>query len=306
MKKAYKYLIKKLPIVMIGALISTLFGVLAFRFSYNVETSWLNIKSFCTIGFAVVLLAVIGYAIYTTCMVKHFHIAKIRKKFGFLRTCSLLACFVLTFFFVFDFVRLIVSSYSGLNSFDGWRVVRFILSLPFAAYFLIMALPTRYKRKKLNVPKKLIYICSVCSVLWCVFSILTVYFYKGLTTTNILKLWQIVVYLAYAVFFLFEIKFELIGPCPKRYMSMGLVSFILSMAFTFSTIIARIFEFIPQSKSLSVVELLCSFVIGIYALARVYAIPQTMKHVINTTERDIFSSKFDTNQEKSSNAEQNQ
>lgn len=292
MKKAFKSLAKSLPFVVLGAVLSCVFGVLAFSFSYNKITSWLDLGSFCTLAFIFVLLFVIGYAIFVVCRVKHFHIAKIKRNSHFARTASSLCAIVVGFLFLFDFFRLAVSSYSQTGTFNAWRIIRFILSLPFTAYFVIMTLPSKIRRKKTKIPKYLRYICSTSAVLWCVFSILTIYFYKEMTTTNVLKLWQIILYLAYAIFFLYETKFELIEPCPKVFMISGLVSFILSIAFTLSTMISRMLNFIPQENSLSAVELVCSLVIGVYALSRVHAIPKTMKHVINNSEREFFSEKF--------------
>lgn len=297
MKETYKFLTKNLPIILIGSIITTILGVIALYLGYNQATSWLSLKGACTIIFALVGFATMCYAGYIAFKTKDVHITKIKKSSGFLRVAAYLAFAMTIFMFGLDLIRLIIASYKEIDSiyFSAWRIIRFILALPLSFHFLFMALPAKFKRRRVVIPKSLIYITATSTVLWAVFSLLSAYFYNWLATMNILKIWQIIVYLVFAVFFLFEIKFEHIKPSPKGFVFTGCLAFIVPMAFSLTTVIGLSLRIIPTSKSFSAAELISSLIIGIYAFARVFAVPHTIKSVLDNRDSSTSSSKFDRN-----------
>ncbi|MBO5357054.1 MAG: hypothetical protein J6A95_04725 [Clostridia bacterium] len=295
MKETYKLLSKILLIIIIGAIITTIFGVVAVYLGYNNITNHLNIKGACTIIYLIFGALTVCCAGYAAFKVKSLHIKKIRKNSGFLKAASYLAFAVIFFTFCFELVRIIIASYTNsfLEYFSTWRLLKLAFSLPCSLHFLFMALPTKLRRRRVKIPKSILYITSVSTVLWAVFGLLSAYFYNQLTTTNILKIWQIIIYLIFAVFFLFEIKFEHIKPSSRAYLFTSLLAFIASMAFTLTTIIGLISGIIYSKNSFSALELLGSLVIGIYALSRMFAIKYTIKYVMSTSDNSSHSSKFD-------------
>ncbi len=297
MKETYKFLSIFLPFVAVGSFLTTAMGCVAFSLGYNPKTSWLYLHGACTIIFAIFGFATMCYAGFVAYKANNISIKKIRRNYGFLRVSSIISFCVILFVFGADLVKLILASYSDTYStyFTTWRLFKFIFAFPCSLHFLLMALPTKYKRKKISIPKPLLYITSTSTVLWAVFGLLAAYFSKQLTTMNILKIWQIVVYLVFTIFFLFEIKFEHISQNPKSLIFTGCLSFIFAMAFSLSTLISVIVGIVPASKSFSMVELMSSIVIGVYAFSRVFAIANTMKHVIRNTDSSSHSSKFDGN-----------
>jgi len=292
MKHSYKFLTKCLPFILGGALLTTVIGCLAFLLGYNSKTSWLNLSGAFSILYIIALLATLGFAVYTSIKTDNIHITRIKKNSGFLKAAASLACIITMFSFCFDFIKIIIGSYGGYEPFEPSRIARFIFTLPLSVYFLLMVLPSKFKRKKIKVPKAITYICSVSTILWCVISILAIYFYKGLATMNITKIMHLLVYLSFAVFFLFEVKFELIKPSTKGYLISGFTAFILSAGFTLTVWLSRIMGIIPKGKAFSDTELILTILIGFYALARMYAIPKTMKHVLENSDNSSFSSKF--------------
>ena len=294
MKQTYKFLTKNLPYVLLGAVLTTILGVIACILGYDKKTSWLRLGGACTIVFALLGLATICFAGYIAYKTKDVHIKKIRKNSGFLKVGAYLAFAITLFIFGFELVKLIMASYNSMLSeyFSIWRVFRFIFALPCACHFLFVALPTRIKRKRVKIPKVIRYITSVSAVLWSIFGLLSSYFSNQLSTMNILKIWQVVLYLCFTVFFLFEAKFEHISQAPRAYIFMGCTTFTLTMAFTLTTIICVITRIIPYTNSFSAAELICTLVIGIYAFARICAIVDTLRHVIMNSDSGTFSSKF--------------
>ena len=67
---------------------------------------------------------------------------------------------------------------------------------------------------------------------------------------------------------------------------------ILSFTYSISAIIALSLNFFQINTYSSEPQLLTDFAIGLYALARLYAIPKTMKHVMDNDDTGSFSSKF--------------
>ena len=295
MKKTYNFLIKSLIAIIIGAILTTAIGVIALALGYNDATSWLRLRGTCTIIFAIFGAATACYALYMSFKAEHIHIEKIRRGSGFLKAASFLAFAIIFFIFGFELVKVIVASYKESFSefFSIWRILKFIFALPCAFHFLFMALPSKHKRKKIVIPKPLLYITSVGTVLWAIFGLLAAYFYTNLTTMNILKIWHILTFLVFTVFFLFEVKFEHLKPSPRIYIFISLITFITSMAFSLTAILGLMFGIIPSSNSFSAVELISALSVGIYALSRVYAIADTMKYVMHTRDSSSHSSKFD-------------
>ena len=296
MKKTYNFLRKSLLFVIIGAIATSAVGVVALALGYNNTTSWLQLKGACTIIFAIFGLATVGFTAFVSIKAENIHIEKIRKSSGFVKLTSFLAFAIIFFIFGFELVKTILASYkeSFSSYFSIWRIMKFIFALPCSLHFLFMALPSKYKRKKIVIPKPLLYITSSSTVIWAIFGLLATYFYTQLTTMNILKIWHLLTFLVFIVFFLFEVKFEHIKPNPKAYIFVSLMAFIASMAFSLTTIIGLICGIIPASKSFSAVELTSAFVVGLYALSRVCALIGTMKYVLVTRDNSSHSSKFDS------------
>ncbi len=295
MKETYKLLSKILLVIIVGSVISTVFGVVAVYLGYNNTTNHLNIKGACTIIYLIFGALTVCCAGYAAFKVKSLHIKKIRRNSGFLKAASYLAFAVIFFTFCFELVRIVIASYTNSFSefFTVWRLLKLVFSLPCSLHFLFMALPTKLRRIRVKIPKAILYITSVSTVLWAVSGLLSAYFYNQLATTNILKIWQIIIYLIFAVFFLFEIRFEHIKPSSRAYLFTSLLAFIASMAFTLTTIIGLISGIIYSRNSFSALELLGSLVIGIYALSRMFAIKYTIKYVMSTIDNSSHSSKFD-------------
>lgn len=287
MKETYKFLVKKLPLILAGSIITTIMGVIAMILGYNSSTSWLKLSGVCTIIFALFGFATMCFAGYIDYKTKDIHIKKIRKNSGFLRASAYLAFAISFFIFGFELVKIILASYeeSFSDYFTVWRVLRFVFALPCSAHFLFVALPVKFKRKRINIPKKILYVSSVSTILWSIAGLLATYFAnepgKNFSTMNILKIWQILVYLSFAVFFLFEAKFDHINQSSKGYIFTGCLAFICVMAFTLTNLICLALRIVPSRNCFSTPEMICLFAVGLYAFAKVYAIPNTMKYVID-------------------------
>ena len=299
MKQVYKFLSKHLFYFLICALACTGSGSLAMYLGYNSKTSWLQVSGACTILFAIIILATVAYAIFISYKMPSCHITRIKKKYTFLKITSVLAFVLLFFMFIRETWTLIKATYQDAQEtfFSTWRFLKYIASLPASVYFLIMALPSRTRRRKrIEIPKLVQYITSIGLIAWGVFGLLAAYFYDIMSFKNILKIWQLLIYLALIVFFLFEAKFVHLNDGKRThrgYIFTGLLSFIVAMAFSLSTTISMIFRVVPTDTgvSFSAVEVFTSFAIGLYALSRICAYNNTVRTIIYNSDAPS-SSKF--------------
>ena len=279
MKQGYKFLVKNLPFVLIGALLSTAIGVIAMKLGYNATTSWLQMTGVCTILFILAILGTIGFTIYMTVKMPKIHLARIKKSCAFLRIASVVAFMMIFFMFALETRKLILASYQDQLPayFSTWRILKYVFALPASLHFLFMAIPSKTKRgKRIKMPKVLSYISSLGVLFWCVFGLLSAYTYERMGFTNILKIWQIIVYLTYIVFFLFETKFDLLNDgkgSSKWFIFTGCIAFIISLSISLTTTICMIFRIIPAESTLtfSATEIFTSFTIGLYAFSKIYA-----------------------------------
>ena len=309
MKKAYKFLTKHLLYIMLCALGTTLVGSLAMHLGYNKTTSWMKINGACTILFVIAILFTIGYAAFISFKVPECKITRIKKKFAFMKAMAILAFVLLFFMFIRETWTLILASYQGAlpSYFTIWRILKYAFSFPASIYFLLVALPSKTRRRKrIKIPKAIQYVTSVSVILWCIFGLLAAYFYSQMSIKNILKIWQLLIYLVFIVFLLFEAKFEHLNDGKKThrgYIFTALLAFIASMAFSLTTTISMIFRIVPTETgiSFSAVEIFTSFVIGMYALSRVFAYNNTIRAVVYDGEDATVSHKFRSHRHHHSN-----
>ena len=299
MKQAYKFLTKHLFYFLLCAIACAGTGSLAMYLGYNSTTSWLQVSGACTILFAIIILATIAYAIFIAVKLPSCRIARIKKKYTFLKITSILGFVLLFFMFLRETWTLILATYQDAQEtfFSTWRFLKYAASLPASVYFLFMALPSRTRRRKrIEIPKLLQYITTVGVIAWGVFGLLAAYFYDIMSFKNILKIWQLLIYLAFIVFFLFEAKFIHLNDGKRThrgYIFTGLLSFIVAMAFSLSTTISMIFRIVPTDTgiSFSAVEVFTSFAIGLYALSRIYGYVNTLRAIVYNSDTPS-SSKF--------------
>lgn len=293
MKKVYKFFMIFLPVLLCGIGLNVIFSVVAFGLDFDKVTATYKFPATTTILFFVFFALSLGFAFYFSSNTKHLYITKIRKKSNFLKLSSWLAASVLVFLFLIETSRLIaISHIKSPAIFNGWRIARYILTVPFAAYFVIMVFPTKIKKKKIIIPNAIKYILDVVAIAWCVVSVFFFYFYEKLTITNSFMIWGMVLYTIAALFFVFEARFEHLKSNNFCYVLFGILLCIVSFTYSISAIIALSLNFFQINTHSTEPQLLTDFAIGLYALARLYAIPKTMKHVMDNDDTGSFSSKF--------------
>jgi len=294
MKKVYSFMRRHFNWVGIASFLVVGCGLIAFMLDYNKETSWFSFPAVGSMLFILSLLASLAYIVYFAWNTKKIHITRIRKQStSFLMLATWLAAAMMLILFIYETITLATLIKVGaLASFGFIRTMRYLLTIVTFAYFLIAALPQKIRRKKIEAPKLVKYFTSIGTILWAIFGLLSVYFYDKMTTNNILKIWQIIVYLVFIFFFLMEAKFEHIKPDGFFYIGACLGTYIITMAFCVTTIIALAAGFVSDNMAFTEIELVMSFTIGFYAYARVHAIQRTIKHVMDNSDKNTFSSKF--------------
>lgn len=294
MKQGYKFLTKHLPIILCCSLATAAIGVTAMKLGYNPATSWLKLSGVCTILFALAFAFLVGYAIFVSVKMPDIHLARIKKKCAFLKIASVVSFIMIFFMFCLETHKIILASYQEKlpEYFTIWRILKYICAFPASVHFLLMAIPSKINRKKrIKIPKAISYITSVGAILWAIFGLLSAYFYSQMTIRNVLKIWQLVVYLAFILYFLFEAKFDHLNNGKKvqrGFIFTGCFAYILACAFSLTTTICMIFRIIPLNPiiSFSATEVLTSFTVGLYAFSKLYAYLRTVKVVINNSDSD--------------------
>ena len=293
MKKVYKFFMTFLPVLLCGIGLNVIFSVVAYGLDFDKVSATYKFPATTTILFFVFLGLSVGFAFYFSANTKHLYITKIRKKSNFLKLSSWLAASVLIFLFLVETARLVAFDHiADPAKFDGWRIARYVLTIPFAAYFIIMVFPTKIKKKKIIIPNAIKYILDIVAIAWCIVSVFSFYFYDKLTITNSFMIWEIVLYTIAALFFVFEARFEHLKANNFLYVLFASLLCIVSFTYSISSIIALSSNFFQVNTYSSEPQLLADFGIGLYALARLYAIPKTMKHVMDNDDSGSFSSKF--------------
>ncbi len=294
MKKVYDFFRKFYWLFILGVVLNVVFGLVSFGMDYENE-QFVFPKVGSTLFF-IFLISSIGFAFFFAFKTQHLHITKVRNQTSnFLKLASWLAFSISIFFFIFETVKFIFTPYiEGASSLTFPRIARYILTLPLAAYFFFEAFPTKIKKKKIVIPRFVNYILSTCTILWGILSILAVYFYEKLSTTNMLKNWQIIFYLVLTLFFLFETKFKFINQKGFCYVLSSALLFVLAVSFSVTVVLSLSLGFLPldHSESFTEVEYILGFLFGLYAFARLHAMKKTMKHIMDNDDKGSFSSKF--------------
>lgn len=273
MKKTHSLLKKFLPFVALGLCLIFVLGTISFSSEYNEKTYSLAYPSVFVCLLLFFMAATLGLCIYVSASAKNVGISRIRKSSGYMRFASALAAGI----FAVGFVCEIAKFASAPSSFGGLRLIKTFLNLPVCAYFVISTLPKEINRKRVIIPQSVRIVLSICTVLWGIAGIFYVYFLKGLYTSEPSRIFEVLIYVLIAVFFLFEAEFELVTPKYRAYIFSALALCIPVCAFSLPML------FIPY-KRLDVMEYFYAIALAIYAFCRIVSLASTMRFVIEFDE----------------------
>lgn len=283
MRKTYALLKKCIPIITVCLVPILLFGILSFAFCYNYETYSLKIPAVVTCIFLVFVVALIAFCAYVSIKSNGVKVMGIKKDHGFLKFAAYLSSVTMLVGFIYDFASIVQHP----SLFGVFRVIKFILSIFVCAYFIISVFPKKIKRTKIIIPRWIKYTLSVCTVLWGIAGIFTVYFLDGLLTSEISRISQVLLYVLITLFFLFEAEVDHLTPKYRAYIFSAFALDVLVCAFPLPMLL------IPSVQRFSVMELLYPISIGIYAFARIIALMSTMKRAIKIREDKEASEYYD-------------
>ena len=290
MRQKYRFLKKSLTISVICLLAIALMSGLCFSFMYDAPTYTLRFPHVVTGLLYFAILATIAYSVYFTIKVNSINITRIKKTSKFMTFASAFAAIMMIIFFIYECVVSITKA--NFQAYFFFRVMRWLLTIPTCVYFAFQAMPNKIRRVKITPPEYVKLILSICSVLWCLFGILTTYF-SSLTATDIAKISQLFVYASCALFLVFEGRFEIFGTGDKAYLISAFTCTALTLGFPFGISIAKIVGKMSPYRAFSQPELILSVVIGIYALSKMFAVVLTMRAVAENSSRASHASKFD-------------
>ncbi len=283
MKKTYHFLQLFSIVILVELLFTALLGGVSFGYLYDAEADALPFPHVIIILFALMVISTIGTIIYVCVKAENVGVSHIKKTNKFILFADAFAVIMMLTFFIYE----CVTSMTHLDDTNAtkatifFRVLRWIISIPALGYFVFQALPKKIKRIKIAIPTFLKAITSVSVILWCILGVFTTYFATHLTTPgDVTKISMMFVYAIFALFFILEGEFELIRTRHKPYMISAFVTSVFAFAFPFGISIAKIFRSDMVRDALSQPELVTCVAIGIYSLAKMFALVSTMKLVI--------------------------
>ena len=284
MEKAYNLFKKFLPIVITLSLVSLIFGLITMINYYNSYTVSIDFANVIPIFAIIFIVASFATAIYFSVKVEAPQIKRLKKSSGFSKFATLLVAILAIALFLYDFLKFVdqpALSFSTQSKL--FKTLRLLVFVQFIVYLVIGILPKKIKHKKIEIPKWIKPFTAVCTVIWCILGIASIYFFNGLATTNLFKIIFVFYYIALTVFFLFESRFEIFGTGHKAYMISSLIMFIYSIAIVGSIMSAQFLGYLSE-VSISEFEIFLAAALGIYALSKLFAMQQTMKYIINKDE----------------------
>lgn len=277
MKKTYNSLKKLLYIILLEILFIAFFGTIAFCFMYIEDSYTLYFPHIITILFFALILCALATSVVYMFKANNLGISKIKKKYNLTRFSSAFCAIMMIILFIYESVIAIVRS-DLQPLYYAFRMVRWLLTLPACAYFIIELIPKKIKRNKVVIPKPLKILTSVSVILFAVFSLFTIYF-SPLLANDISKISHIVVYAFIALFFLFQGQIENSIPKFKPYILIGLFTSIVATAFPLSISLAKIIGRFSVLAGYSQPEHIVCVAIGIYSFTKMFAILSTMYDV---------------------------
>lgn len=281
MKQTYSFLKKSIFIILAEIVFAALLGAVSFTYLYDSATDSLAFPNIITILFMLVLIGSVATIIAVCLKAKKVGISHIKKTNKFILFADAFGVIMMLIFFIYECITSMTYMNADSKALLFFRSTRWIMSIPALGYFIIQALPKKIKRTKIVVPPYLKIIASVSVIAWCVLGIFTTYFAKHLTNpADVTKISMMFIYAILAMFFIFEGEFENVKTRHKPYMILSFISALAAFSFPFGMSVAKIFRADMTWDSLSQPELLACAAIGLYALAKMFALVSTMGIVI--------------------------
>lgn len=282
MKKTYSFL-KTRIFVLLGELIAiAIMGAVMFTYLYDEYDHALRFPNVITILFALLIAGTIATAIVICLQAEEIGITRIKKTNKFILFADALGLIMMLAFFIYECITCMAYMSGSLDAFTIFRVIRWVISSPACGYFLIQALPNKINRVKIEIPYALKIGASVSIILWSILGIFTTYFAPQMSPNDISKISMMFVYAVMALYFIFEGEFNYVKTQHKPYMIFAFICSAVTFAFPFGISIAKIFSF-PFNQALSQPELLVCSAIGVYSLAKMFALISTMRIVIENS-----------------------
>lgn len=296
MRKTCRFLERLILVILLELFFVAVLGVISFSFMHDSQTNTLVMPHFVTIVFLLMILGTIGTGIFMALKPKKLCVTSIKKSEPFLLFAAAFAAIMMLVLFIYEAIINILKG--QINAYFFFRAAKWVFSFVTAFYFIVQSLPKKLGPFKIRIPSTLKIAISICAIVWAIFGVLTVYF-NALLINDISKISQLLVYASIAVFFVFEGEFENVKARHKPYMISAFICATLTFAFPLGISIAKILDKYSAYGAFSQPELILSFAIGLYALARMIAMIRTMRIVVDGSS-DGHAKKFDKKPEKKS------
>lgn len=287
MEKTYNLFKRFIPAVIILASVGLIFSLFTLIYYYNPALKSIEFKNVIPIFTVLIFASAVIVSIVFTVQTKKIHITRIKKTSSMSKFAALLSVALGTALFLYDFIAFVI--YPSTTS--PLKILRLLVFIPFIAYLVIQIIPTKIKKKHIHIPNWTRVATSICAITWCILGLLAIYFWTGLEITNVFKIMHMFYYVFAVLFFLFEIKFELVSQkSHKGYLLSALVLFSYTFITSGAIIITKFLGGLNEIN-ISDFEMFMPLALGLYALSKMIAIQYTIKFVIAKEKQTIHEHK---------------
>lgn len=277
MKRTNKLFKLFIPLLLLSTLLATVFSSLALCKTFYEDTSNINMKSPYAIFFVIfVLIALVLPAVFAI-LFKDLKITRTKRDLPIIKLAASILLVSVIAFEVYDMI------FMGKIGFEIWRFFRLLISFLLLLHLVFSILPA-----KANIPPFAKYCANASMTIFCILSILSIYFYGGATPIpEYFKILFIMAYSFLTIFFLYDFKWKIMVTNPRAYVAIASMAFVFPAVVSITSLIGIIArsDIFPQSTVvISVFEMVLLLAFSFVCLAKVFAFKITVNHVIKASE----------------------
>lgn len=277
MKRTNKLFKLFIPLLLLCTLIAIVFSSLALCTTFYEDTGNINMKSPLAIFFVIFILVALAVPVVFAILFTDLKITRTKRDLPIIKLAASILLVSLVAFEVYDMI------FMGKIGFEIWRFFRLLISFLLLVHLIFSILPARA-----NIVPFAKYCANASMPIFCILSILAIYFYGGATPIpEYFKILTVMAYSFLTLFFLYDFKWKIMTTNPRAYLAIASMAFVFSTTVAITSLIGVIArgDIFPQSKVvISVFEMVLLFAFSFVCLAKVFAVKKTVSHVVKVSE----------------------
>ncbi|MBQ8546143.1 MAG: hypothetical protein IJ437_04300 [Clostridia bacterium] len=262
-----------LSITLFSSVIALIFASLSLSLRYSEVIANIKVNSPISIVFIIFMTLSVLLPVVQAFVIKDYKITRIKNDTIFSKISSILVSCLLFALSIADLVSIGKGASSNpYYSLEIWKLLRAFIAVPF-----ILSLIFNSFLRNARIPAFVRYACSISPIAWTLFSVLAIYFHKGpAPMPEFFRIMFSLVYIFSALFFLYDFKWNYLTSNTKFYVAISTIFTSFSFIVSISSLVGLIFGLSSNHIVISAVEMIASFSLGIYSLARLLSIKRAV------------------------------